>query len=234
MANDMRRPLKSRSHPAIQGLARSLAKTGITPNQISVLSIFISAIGAAALVASPSQVQGYRFADQGVVYSVNALHYPFPARLLFFAGAACIQLRLLCNVLDGLIAVEGGKKSPTGAIYNELPDRIADIFTLVALGYSIPLYSHAIEMAWCAAVLAVCIAYIRALGGSLGLEQNFAGPMAKPHRMFTATLICLFAAFVPSSMVAQVVMAGLGVIIVGSLITMVRRTSAIARELNAR
>ena len=30
--------------------------------------------------------------------------------------------------------------------------------------------------------------YIRALGGSLGLEQDFVGPMAKQHRMFVLTL----------------------------------------------
>jgi phosphatidylglycerophosphate synthase len=42
------------------------------------------------------------------------------------ATAACIQLRLLCNLLDCMVAIEGGKSAPTGALFNEMPDRFAD------------------------------------------------------------------------------------------------------------
>ena len=53
-------------------------------------------------------------------------------------------------------------------------------------------------MARCSAgsrpLLAVFTAYVRVLGGSLGLTQHFAGPMAKQHRMFTLTLTTLLAA----------------------------------------
>ena len=46
----------------------------------------------------------------------------------------------------------------------------------------------AAPLGWAAAVLAVLTAYVRVLGGSLGLTQHFIGPMAKQHRMFTLTL----------------------------------------------
>jgi phosphatidylglycerophosphate synthase len=87
-----RRPLKSRQKRWAQALAVRLARTGITPNQISV----------ASFVAAPR------------------------------AGAAVgIQLRLLCNLLDGLVAVEGGKKTPAGELYNnDVPDRAADVALL--------------------------------------------------------------------------------------------------------
>ena len=49
----------------------------------------------------------------------------------------CVQLRLLCNLLDGMVAVEGGRSSPVGALYNEVPDRVADSLLLVALGYAV-------------------------------------------------------------------------------------------------
>lgn len=212
----LRRPLKSRSNPLIQGLARALAGTGITPNQVSVLSVFVSLAGALALVTIPSFPAG-----------------EVTTRLLFLIGAVSIQFRLLCNVLDGLIAVEGGKKSPVGAIYNEVPDRIADVLTLAGLGYSIAGYPWSLEAGWCAAVLAVSVAYVRALGGSLGVEQDFCGPMAKPHRMFTATVICLLAACSPARWLDSVVLYGLLVIIFGSVITLVRRTSRIARQLRS-
>ena len=44
------------------------------------------------------------------------------------------QLELLCNLLDGMVAVEGGLGGPTGPLWNELPDRIADSVFIVALG----------------------------------------------------------------------------------------------------
>ena len=54
----------------------------------------------------------------------------------FVLAAVCVQLRLLCNLLDGMVAIEGGKQSPTGMLYNEFPDRVADSLFLVALGYA--------------------------------------------------------------------------------------------------
>ena len=49
-------------------------------------------------------------------------------------------------------------------------------------------------LGWCAAVLAVLTAYVRVLGGSLGVTQHFIGPMAKQHRMFTLTIATLLSA----------------------------------------
>ena len=92
-------------------------------------------------------------------------------------------------MLDGLVAVEGGRGGPTGAIWNEFPDRIEDTLFLVAAGYSASMP----ELGWLAALLAAICAYVRLLGGTLGQRQDFGGPMAKPHRMAALTLGCLLA-----------------------------------------
>ena len=110
------------------------------------------------------------------------------------AAAAAIQLRLLCNMLDGMLAVEEGFKTRTGDIYNDLPDRVADVLILVGAGYSIRYLPGGAMLGWAAAVAAVFTAYVRLLGGSLGVTQHFIGPMAKQHRMFTLTLATLLAA----------------------------------------
>ena len=52
--------------------------------------------------------------------------------LPWLGAAAGIQLRLGANMLDGLVAVEEGKGAPTGAHYNEAPDRVEDALLLVA------------------------------------------------------------------------------------------------------
>jgi hypothetical protein len=92
-----------------------------------------------------------------------------------------------------------------------------------------------VTLGWAAALLAVLTAYVRVLGGSLGLMQHFTGPMAKQHRMFTLTLAALLAAaeaFVGAPPLA--IAAGLAVIAVGSAATAARRALAILREAGAR
>ena len=103
--------------------------------------------------------------------------------LAWLLAAVCVQLRLVCNLLDGMVAIEGGKKSSVGAIYNEFPDRIADTLFLVPLGYAAAMP----WLGWFGALLAALTAYVRVFGGSLGLAQDFSGVMAKQRRMAALT-----------------------------------------------
>src|SRR3546814_3580049 len=68
--------------------------------------------------------------------------------------AIAIVLRLLCNLFDGLVAVAHARKTPTGVLYNEVPDRVADSLFLVALGY-------AAGMPWCGWLAALLAALTR-------------------------------------------------------------------------
>ena len=159
-----RRPIASRSTAWAQAAAALIARTPITPNQISLLSIVFAAIGAGALLICPGW-------------------------LGLLTCAICIQLRLLCNLFDGMVAVEHEKGSPVGSLYNEVPDRVADSLLIVALGYAIAMP----WLGWLGALLAMMTAYVRVLGGALGQVQDFRGPMAKAHRMATMTAACLLA-----------------------------------------
>lgn len=199
-----RRPIKSRSNRYIQRLASRLAGAGISPNAISMASIVLAVLGAAFLVLVPGSI--------GLVLC-----------------ALAIQLRLLCNVVDGLVAVEHARKTPTGVLFNEVPDRISDAVLLVALG-------HAIAepwLGWLAAVLAILTAYIRVLGGSLGLAQNFQGPMGKSQRMAAMTLGCLIGAiewhWFHSLHALQL---AAWVIVLGSTLTCWARLDSISMQLN--
>ncbi len=157
-----RRPIKARSASWAQGFARWLAQRSITPNQISVASIGFAALGAWLLWQRPSVIG-------------------------WLGCAACIQARLLCNLFDGMVAVEGGKRSAVGELYNEFPDRIADSLLLIALGYA----SGWSWLGWFCALAAALTAYVRLAGGALGFAQDFRGPMAKQHRMFVMTVACV-------------------------------------------
>jgi phosphatidylglycerophosphate synthase len=155
--------------------------------------------------------------------------------VLLLVAAASIQLRLLCNLLDGMLAVEEGLKSTTGEIFNDLPDRVADVVILVSAGYAAPDVVYAAPLGWAAAVMAVFTAYLRVLGGSLGLTQYFIGPMAKQHRMFTLTVVTLSAATETLTDAApRAIPLGLAAIVVGSILTAARRSSRILSEASAR
>lgn len=200
-----RQPLKSRSHPLAQRSAAWLAQLGVSPNGISLFSIVFAAAGAACLWRWPNA--------WGLV-----------------AAAAFIQLRLVCNLLDGLVAVEGGRKTAVGALYNEIPDRVADSLLIVALGYAI----GQPWLGWFGALAAALTAYIRTLGGALGQEQDFRGPMAKQQRMATLTLACLAGAVEAAVYgTAYSLMLGAWIIAVGSALTCLTRTLAIAKRLHS-
>lgn len=212
-----RRQLKTRGRSWPGALASRLARAGVTPNQVSVLSIVFAALA------------GTFFWKAGLSL------YRAPAWTWFVAAAACIQLRLLCNLLDGLLAIEGGLKTKTGELYNEIPDRIADVLILVGAGYAAASHPAGIELGWLAAVAAVLTAYVRLLGGSFGFTQDFSGPMAKQHRMFTLTVGALATAVESPTVGTRLSLyVALWVIVAGSTWTFMRRARRIAAQLEAR
>jgi phosphatidylglycerophosphate synthase len=159
-----------------------------------------------------------------------------PSRVVaLVAAAAGIQLRLLCNLLDGMVAVEGNRRSKSGEVFNDAPDRLADAVILVSVGYALPGFPWARELGWTATLLAVLTAYVRLLGGASGLIQDFCGPMAKPHRMAVLTVAALLStvewAFARPG---TLLFAGLAIVAAGSLVTVLRRLTRIVRGLESR
>lgn len=193
-----------------------LTRAGASPNAISLASL-VFAIAAGVCLGWTARVEG------------------MTRHSLFLTAAACIQLRLLCNMLDGMVAVEGGKRTVYGEIFNDMPDRFADVAILVGAGYSITIVPWGHELGWLAATLAVITAYIRLLGGSMGVTQYFLGPMAKPHRMALLTAACVVAIFEDSLGLSGRTMAfALGLMILGMVVTCVRRTARIVADLKRR
>ncbi len=122
----------------------------------------------------------------------------------------------------------------TGELFNEIPDRIADVAFLTAAGYASHQGQWGVALGWSASVLAINTAYIRALGARRGWVQDFCGPQAKPHRMFLLTVACLLA-FVEklAGWTPRVLFVFLVVINLGTMLTCVRRTVRLARQLEA-
>ena len=217
-----RRPLKSRDRAWARFLARKAAGAGLTPNMISVLSILFAAGSMVCFLIAPD------------------MKTPFTIVLAWLGAAAGIQLRLVCNLLDGMVAVEGGKRSPVGGLYNEVPDRIADVLILVGAGYATNVEPGVVKLfgvlplGWSCAVAAVWTAYIRSIGAELTGKHFFIGPMAKPHRMAMLTggcLMCLIASFMSGGNPHLVLEVVLTLILAGSVFTCWRRLRLISADL---
>jgi len=206
-----RRPLSSRDTGWARAIARWLIKASVTPNHISMASMVAAAIAGGCFWLSGAAEAGLR-----------------PALLV--AAALFCQLRLLCNLFDGMVAIEGGRKAADGAFWNEFPDRIADILILAGAGYGIGVPA----LGWAAAGFAVLTAYTRELGRSCGLPADFSGPMAKQHRMATITAAALFALFEPLwNGRQQVLTAALWIIAIGAAATTLRRAARIVSALRS-
>jgi phosphatidylglycerophosphate synthase len=207
-----RRPIATRDTGWAKALAALIARTGLSANAISVLGAVFATLAGAAFVLSDS-----------------------PAwRVWLLVAAAGIQLRLLCNMFDGMVAVEHGRATPVGALYNDVPDRIADTVILVGAGCAVAAGPWNAVLGWACAATAMFTAYVRVLGGALGTPQFFFGPQSKSQRMAVLTAAALLAALMPRPELAgRLITLALVVVLTGSAVTVVRRVLRIARELRA-
>lgn len=219
-----RREIAQRDTRWAARLATGLHSARIRPNQISVASFLVAALAAAALILSA--------------------HSPDPVRLWLLLGAAAgIPVRLLLNMLDGLLAVEKGLHTPTGDLFNELPDRLADLTLLAAAGYAtggIVVTPAGIDLGvvlgWVAASAALLTAYVRTLGAANGVGNFFNGPLAKPARMWVLVGACLISLFEPSLSVGRGItfFVALAIIAIGSVATVIVRLRLVVRALHVR
>ena len=209
-ASKDRRPLASRDTAIAQKVAASLAQTSITPNQISYGSMVAAALSFACFYA----------------FSASALK--LSGFWLILAAVFC-QLRLVCNLLDGMVAIEAGKQTADGAFWNEFPDRIADLLIIVGFG----LAAGNITLGWAAAALAILISYVRELGKGIDGVVDFTGPMAKPHRMALVTATCVIAVLIARWLPSQTTLfVGMMALLVGSALTVLRRSRRMVHRLN--
>ena len=156
-------------------------------------------------------------------------------RAAWLAAAIAIPLRLLANMLDGMVALEQNRTSRVGELYNEVPDRVSDTAALIGLGYAAGGDPTLGCLAACGALL---VAYIRTMGAAAGAGHEFCGPMAKPQRMLVVTVVAVYCGLAPAAWQLGVTEAGWGtaawglvVIIIGCLWTAGRRLRRVARTL---
>jgi phosphatidylglycerophosphate synthase len=186
-------------------------RCGASPNAISIVGMLAAICAGGALLATSRTLE-------------------IPQRGLWLCGAALCQVRLLCNLLDGMVAVARGSASRVGELYNEVPDRVSDAAVFVGLGYAA---GSDPALGYGAALMSVFVAYVRAMAKSVGAANDFCGPMAKPQRMALVTILGIYMALMPDAWripwnEARILLI---MVIAGCIVTAVRRLARAAREL---
>ena len=162
--------LKPKFQKFIQPLLSNLRKNGITPNQLTLFSVFFS-IGIGFLI-------GYEFQHKWFLIIV-------PIGLL---------IRMMMNALDGMMARQFNLQSNTGEILNELGDVISDvviIFPLVFIG-GINVYLVLFFV-----FMTMINEFAGLLGKVVGKERRYDGPMGKSDRALFVGIFCLTYYFWP-------------------------------------
>ena len=202
-----RRPLGARNWNPIRAMAAALARRDVSPNRISLLSIPFAVLTAVSLLL-------FRAAEGGYLW------------FLVVVALVGILGRVLCNIFDGMVAVEGGKSTAAGELFNEIPDRISDVLVLMAAGYAtaFPI------LGWIAALLAFLTAYVRTLGRSMGAPADYSGPMSKQERLIILSLAILLT---PITGTGMILLIGLILISVGCVWTIWSRLKRAYRYLES-
>lgn len=216
-SNITRRPLKSRETKWAHVIASRLARARIRPNSISIAGVVFAGLSGTSFYFAGKSALDWRWS------------------VLLVIAICGMQLRLLCNLFDGMVAIEGGFKTKAGELFNELPDRFSDALIFIGAGYSVPDFAWTRDLGWTAAVLALITAYVRALGANMGAGQQFIGPMAKQQRMGLMTAACLIGAFAPFwPVLIRIIPLALGIVVAGCIVTIARRCNRIAHEMESR
>jgi len=220
-----RRPLASRETGWARTMAAWLTAAGAAPNAISIAGMGFGVTAGVAFALTRATPAGW--VERG----------------LWLAGALFVQLRLLANLLDGMVAVEGNRRSRTGELYNEIPDRVSDSAILLGAGVGCgALWAEGLALGLFAALAAMFVSYIRAVGKATTGTSAYIGPMAKQHRMAVVTIAAVAVALLPQSLRLTwtwtnhgepfgLIAVALVVIVVGCAITAFRRLIRIARSM---
>jgi CDP-diacylglycerol--glycerol-3-phosphate 3-phosphatidyltransferase len=157
--------------PAFQSLLRpisnSMAKNGITPNQVTVLALVLS------------------FLMGSVVWVFSA------ARWTLLLIPAVLFIRMALNALDGMLAREHDMKTSLGMILNELGDVVSD----TALYLPFVLISGISGMLLVLTViLSILTEMTGVVALQIGAKRRYDGPMGKSDRACAFGILALLIA----------------------------------------
>jgi CDP-diacylglycerol--glycerol-3-phosphate 3-phosphatidyltransferase len=197
---DLKPKFQSLLRPLIAGLVRA----GVTPNQVTVAALALSAVAGAAILLWPRS--------------------PWPLMAL----PVVLLVRMALNAIDGMMAREHEMATPLGAILNEAGDVVSDALLYLPLAL-VPAFRP-----WLVVVIVVLAAVGELVGvtaQAVGASRRYDGPMGKSDRALWLSVAALIVALtsIDTTRAMDVV---LGVIAVLAVVTVLNRARAAVQEVS--
>lgn len=163
--------LKSKFQSILRPLTGTLAKVGVTANQVTISAFIMSLL-------------------TGIVIYLLAPK----SSLVFLALPMILFIRMALNAIDGMLAREFNQKSNLGAILNELGDVLSDIVIYVPFLYVCSVNEILIMII---ALLATISEMCGIMSIQIGASRRYDGPMGKSDRAFIFGLFAFIMTFYP-------------------------------------
>lgn len=156
--------LKPRFQQLLRPTLSWLARTGVTPNQVTVLAMALSVLYGSALALQPQDMR-------------------------LWAGLPLFMLlRMGLNAIDGMLAQFTGQKTRLGAVLNEIGDQVSDVALVLPFAFAAGIHAPLLVGVALAALL---VEFAGVLALQIGSERRFDGPMGKSDRAFAFSLLAL-------------------------------------------
>ena len=156
--------IKPKFQQLLMPLLKLLRRLGISPNSITIFSIFFS-FGISYFFWNASDNSSY-----------------------FLIVAFGLLLRMMLNALDGMMARIYNLQSKLGEILNEVGDIISD----VAIYFPLILFeSLEVEIAIIFILLSIINEFCGLIAKVISGERRYDGPMGKSDRAFLIGIICI-------------------------------------------
>lgn len=148
--------LKPAFQNLLRPLVRTLARAGVTANEVTIAALLLSAAAGAWLVVCRG-------------------------RTALLVLPIVLFVRMALNAIDGMLAREHAQASKLGAILNELGDVLADaaLYLPLALRAEFPPIPIVVVV-----VLAIVVEMTGVIGVQIGASRRYDGPFGKSDRAF--------------------------------------------------
>ncbi|MDP8173871.1 CDP-alcohol phosphatidyltransferase family protein [Phocoenobacter skyensis] len=169
--------LKPKFQQLLMPLVNILHKKGVSPNQVTIMAILLSALGGLCVLASVDNTT------------------------LLLLIPVILFVRMALNAIDGLLAKEFNQKTKFGAVLNELGDVISDSFLYLPFVYILDPVFVVIFV-----VLAILSEFSGVLSWAIIGERRYNGPMGKSDRAFLLGLLSVLIAFFDAFYIANILL----------------------------
>jgi len=172
--------IKKQAYHLLNPLIGAIAKTGLTPNAITVIGFIITIFASAILIA------GAELGQRG-----EARYITLFGLVLLLAG--------LFDMLDGQLARRTGKMTVFGAFFDSIIDRYSEMIMFFGIAYYLVSYDYFLSgiFAFIAMIGSIMVSYARARAEGLGYECKV-GMMQRPERILMIGISALLYGFVYS------------------------------------